>query len=248
MSRESVDLYEYYDEDKRRKTTYVQMSELMLREVRKGRLVVGAFHGHPGFFVFPARRALAIASAEGYQTAMIPAISAPDCMFADLRVDPGRFGCQILMASRVFSADVIVATTGHVVFLQVSAVGDRRFSYSGYKDNKLGLFFERLIEFTKKARMPSITWRPYSQGWSPKSGSGSLRNIEMRRSSGQFGRHAVPAAERPPFLLTDHRASLHERHRIRSIRKKCDCRPRAPSDTGQIHSEDGFARALRGYG
>lgn len=146
LSRESVDLYEYYDEDKRRKTTYVQMSELMLREVRKGRLVVGAFHGHPGFFVFPARRALAIAAAEGFQTAMIPAISAPDCMFADLRVDPGRFGCQILMASRVFSADVIVATTGHVVFLQVSAVGDRRFSYSGYKDNKLGLFFERLIE------------------------------------------------------------------------------------------------------
>jgi precorrin-6B methylase 1 len=145
-SRESVDLYEYYDEGKRRKITYVQMAELMLREVRKGRRVVGAFHGHPGFFVFPARRALAIASAEGYETAMIPAISAPDCMFADLRVDPGRFGCQTLMANRVFSADSIIATTGHVVFLQVSAVGDKGFSYSGYKHNKLDLFFERLIE------------------------------------------------------------------------------------------------------
>jgi precorrin-2 methylase len=145
-SREAVDLYEYYGEGKERKVTYVQMAELMLREVRRGRSVVGAFHGHPGMFVSPARRALAIAAAEGYETALIPAISAPDCLFADLRVDPGVLGCQIIMASKLLRKETIIATTGHVVLLQVGAVGDNGFSFSGYKNNKLDLLFERLID------------------------------------------------------------------------------------------------------
>lgn len=147
LNSRAVDLYEYYDDGKERRITYVQMAELMLAEVRKGRSVVGVFHGHPGIFVRPARRALAIASAEGYETALLPAISSPDCLFADLRVDPGVFGCQIIMASRILSGKAIVASTGHVVVLQVSAVGDRGFSFSGgYKENKLDGFFRCLID------------------------------------------------------------------------------------------------------
>ncbi len=146
LSRRAIDLYEYYGNGKERKVTYVQMAELMLRELRRGLSVVGVFHGHPGNFVLPARRALAIAAAEGYKTALIPAISAPDCLFADLRVDPGVFGCQILMASRVFATDTIIATSGHVVFLQVSAVGDKGFSFTGYNNGKLPEFFGRLME------------------------------------------------------------------------------------------------------
>src|ERR1700733_1521532 len=59
-----VDLYKYYDDGKNRSETYVQMAELMLRDVRLGLDVVGVFHGHPGYFVSPARRALAIADKE----------------------------------------------------------------------------------------------------------------------------------------------------------------------------------------
>jgi precorrin-2 methylase len=146
LNANAVDLYEYYGEGKRRNITYVQMAELMLRQVRLGLTVVGIFHGHPGYFVSPARRALAIASMEGYETALLPAVSAPDCMFSDLRVDPGVFGCQILMASHVFRKESIIAITGHVVFLQVAAVGDRGFSFSGYQNAKLETFFEKLVE------------------------------------------------------------------------------------------------------
>jgi precorrin-6B methylase 1 len=145
LNPNAVDLYEYYGEGKKRRITYVEMAELMLREVRRGLTVVGVFHGHPGYFVSPARRALAIASLEGHETATLPGVSAPDCMFSDLRVDPGVFGCQILMASRVFKEDCILATTGHLVFLQVGAVGDRGFSFSGYKNSTVSEFIEKLI-------------------------------------------------------------------------------------------------------
>jgi hypothetical protein len=59
------------------------MAELMLREISRRRNVVGVFHGHP------ARRALASAASEAYPIALLPAISAPDCLLADLRVDLG---------------------------------------------------------------------------------------------------------------------------------------------------------------
>ena len=146
LNANAVDLYEYYGEGKKRRITYVEMAELMLREVRRGLTVVGIFYGHPGYFVSPARRALAIADMEGHETAMLAAVSAVDCLFSDLRVDPGVFGCQVLMANRLLVGDSIVATTCHVVFLQVSAVGDPGFSFSGYKSANLAGFFDKLIE------------------------------------------------------------------------------------------------------
>jgi Tetrapyrrole (Corrin/Porphyrin) Methylases len=146
LNPNAVDLYEYYGEGKRRRITYVEMAELMLREVRRGLTVVGVFYGHPGYFVHPARRALAIAHMEGHETTMLAAVSAVDCLFSDLRVDPGVFGCQVLMANRLLTSDVILATTCHVVFLQVSAVGDSGFSFSGYKNANPGPFFDKLIE------------------------------------------------------------------------------------------------------
>jgi hypothetical protein len=146
LNPNAVDLYRYYDEGKPRRETYIQMAELMLREVRRNQSVVGVFHGHPGYFVLPARRALAIASSEGFRTALLPAISATDCLFADLRVDPGVRGCQILNASHVFLDDTVIATSCHLVFLQVGPAGDHGFSFSRYKNSGFPRFIERLIE------------------------------------------------------------------------------------------------------
>ena len=80
----AVDLYKYYNDGKPRHQTYTQMAEVMLREVRKGFFVVGVFYGHPGVFVNPSHRALAIANSEGFEAVMLPGVSAEDCLFADL--------------------------------------------------------------------------------------------------------------------------------------------------------------------
>jgi precorrin-2 methylase len=141
-----VDLRQYHEDQKVRKITYIQMAELMLRQVRLGKNVVGVFHGHPGVLVMAARRALAIAEIQGYETHLLPAVSSIDCLFADLRVDPANYGVQILKAGSVLEGDVPLATAGHVVILQVGFVGDPTFSFSGFKHTQHALFFERLIE------------------------------------------------------------------------------------------------------
>ena len=141
-----VDLRQYHEEEKVRKVTYIQMAELMLRQVRLGKNVVGIFHGHPGVLVMAARRALAIAEVQGYETHLLPAVSSIDSLFADLRVDPANYGVQILKAGSVLENEVPLATAGHVVILQVGFVGDPTFSFAGFKHTQHALFFERLIE------------------------------------------------------------------------------------------------------
>ncbi|KAG9091311.1 hypothetical protein FS749_016640 [Ceratobasidium sp. UAMH 11750] len=88
------DLSAFYDKDKHRYKSYVQMSEAMLKDVRAGQDVLGIFYGHPGVFVSPSHRALTLARREGYDAKMLPGISAEDYMFADLEFDPAQYGCM----------------------------------------------------------------------------------------------------------------------------------------------------------
>lgn len=141
-----VDLYAYYGEGKLRGITYVQMAELMLREVRKGRTVAGVFHGHPGFFVKAGRRAMAIAEMEGHEARLLPGISSIDCLFADLRVDPGYVGVEIVKASHLLQRGYMLSTDHHVVIVQVGSVGDNTFSFSGFKHAKVDRLFRKLID------------------------------------------------------------------------------------------------------
>ncbi|OAX30902.1 hypothetical protein K503DRAFT_806585 [Rhizopogon vinicolor AM-OR11-026] len=82
------DLSVFYDKNKSRYDSYIQMCEVMLKSVRAGQDVLGVFYGHPGVFVSPSHRAIAVAREEGYKAKMLPGISAEDYMFADLEFDP----------------------------------------------------------------------------------------------------------------------------------------------------------------
>lgn len=146
LNANAIDLRGYYGDDKERKTTYLQIAEVMLRQVRQGRHVVGVFAGHPGFLVMAARRALAIADMQGYEAQLLPAVSSIDCLFADLRIDPGLRGVQILKAGLVLRKEAALATTGHVILLQVDSVGDGTFSFEGFKHPQHEVFIQRLIE------------------------------------------------------------------------------------------------------
>jgi len=118
-------LQPYYREGMSRLRTYENMVEAMLTEVRAGRKVVGAFYGHPGVFALPPHRAIAQARAEGYAAHMDPGISAEDCLYADLAIDPGRVGCQHYEASQFMFYRRRVDTSAYLVLWQVGIAGDQ---------------------------------------------------------------------------------------------------------------------------
>jgi hypothetical protein len=140
----AIDLYEYYANSKARDETYIQMAEAMLAPVRTGLEVVGVFYGHAGSFVSPSRRALTIARSEGYKAVMLPGISAEDCLFADLLIDPSYPGAQTVEATDLIIRNRPLMTSGHVVIYQVGCVGQAGFTFQGYENNQFGYLSQRL--------------------------------------------------------------------------------------------------------
>jgi hypothetical protein len=118
-------LQPYYREGKSRLKTYRQWVELMMAELRAGQRVCGVFYGHPGIFAWSPHKVIEAARAEGYEARMEPGISAEDCLYADLGIDPGRFGCQHFEASQLLFYQRRIDPAGYLVLWQVGLVGDR---------------------------------------------------------------------------------------------------------------------------
>jgi len=125
MHRDVRSLQPYYEEGKSRMKTYRQWVELMMDEVRAGKRVCGVFYGHPGIFAWSPHKAIEVARAEGFKAHMEPGISAEDCLYADLGIDPGYFGCQHFEASQLLFYERRIDSTGYLVLWQVGLVGDR---------------------------------------------------------------------------------------------------------------------------
>jgi uncharacterized protein YabN with tetrapyrrole methylase and pyrophosphatase domain len=114
-----------YREGKPRMQTYRQMVDAMLTEVRGGKHVCGAFYGHPGVFAWPPHRAVELARREGYRAHMEPGISAEDCLYAELGIDPGKVGCQHYEASQLMLFRRVIDTSAYLILWQVGVAGDQ---------------------------------------------------------------------------------------------------------------------------
>jgi hypothetical protein len=117
-------LQPYYKEGKSRLKTYREWVALMMNDVRAGKRVCGVFYGHPGIFAWSPHKAIEMARAEGFEAYMEPGISAEDCLYADLGIDPGRFGCQHFEASQLLFYERRIDPAGYLVLWQVGLVGD----------------------------------------------------------------------------------------------------------------------------
>jgi uncharacterized protein YabN with tetrapyrrole methylase and pyrophosphatase domain len=116
-------LYDAYSTGKNRLESYEEMVQRMLAPVRAGMRVCVAFYGHPGVFVYPSHEAIARARTEGHSATMYPAISAEDCLFADLEVDPADFGCASYEATDFLVRPRRVDTSAALILWQAGGIG-----------------------------------------------------------------------------------------------------------------------------
>jgi uncharacterized protein YabN with tetrapyrrole methylase and pyrophosphatase domain len=116
-------LARHYEPGKDRSETYADMVEEILSGVRAGLDMAVAFYGHPGVFVDPGHAAVGRAREEGFPARMLPAISSEDCLFADLGIDPGGWGCQSYEATALLVYDYRVEPRALLVLWQVGFLG-----------------------------------------------------------------------------------------------------------------------------
>lgn len=138
-------LHDLYAPGVERRRIYEAMVEEIMAPVRAGLAVCAAFYGHPGVFGAPGHAAVRRARAEGFEARMLPGISAEDCLFADLGIDPARSGCQSYEATDFLVRHPPVDTGAVLILWQVSVLG-RSDSVDEPDLTKLPLLVERLLE------------------------------------------------------------------------------------------------------
>jgi hypothetical protein len=129
VNENAESLHVFYSVEKQRQGSYLEMVEHILSHVRKKKHVCAAFYGHPGVFAFPTHEAISRARREGFPARMLPGISAQDCLFADLGVDPAQTGCQTFEATEFLINNRVPDTSSSLILLQIGVIGD-----PGYKE------------------------------------------------------------------------------------------------------------------
>jgi uncharacterized protein YabN with tetrapyrrole methylase and pyrophosphatase domain len=135
-----------YGEGKDRLQTYNQMVERILECVRQGLRTCAVFYGHPGVFVYPSHEAVRRARKEGFSALMLPGVSAEDCLFADIGIDPAASGCQSYEATDWLFSLRRTDPSCTLVLWQIGVVGNTTFTAGEYDRSLLPLLIGKLMQ------------------------------------------------------------------------------------------------------
>nr|WP_255726531.1 SAM-dependent methyltransferase [Microvirga sp. ACRRW] len=160
-------LYDLYGEGKPRMQTYQEMVDRILTSVRAGERTVAAFYGHPGVYAYSSHESIRRARAEGYRARMLPGISAEDCLFADLGIDPSSNGCQSYEATDFLLNSRSVDNSAQLILWQAGLVGDLTFRRYAYDISAMPLLLEKLQLFYPRTHPVYLYEAPSVPGCEP---------------------------------------------------------------------------------
>jgi uncharacterized protein YabN with tetrapyrrole methylase and pyrophosphatase domain len=144
-NRTAESLSPFYSPEKLRRASYEGMVARILACVSERLDVCAAFYGHPGVFANPSHEAIRRARLAGYRAEMLPAVSAEDCLFADLGIDPGRSGCQSFEATEFLISRRRFDPRVPLILWQPALTGDLGYK-AAYGRDGLRILVEVLLE------------------------------------------------------------------------------------------------------
>ncbi|NVJ50494.1 MAG: methylase [Gammaproteobacteria bacterium] len=103
---------------------YQLMVKRVMTQLTTAHKVCVVFYGHPGIFVSPSHALIQQAKEQGYVAQMLPGISAEDCLFSDLGIDPASAGCQSYEASYFLLNQVTCNVQAPLILWQLGVLGD----------------------------------------------------------------------------------------------------------------------------
>jgi Tetrapyrrole (Corrin/Porphyrin) Methylases len=150
-----------YEFGKPRSESYELMVETILRSVRAGHQTAAVFYGHPGVFAFPPHEVIRRARSEGFRARMLAAVSAEDCLFADLGIDPAESGVQSLEATDFLLRMRSIDTSQALILWQIGVLGEWDFQGASYDLKALPMLVRKLRE-TYPSSHPAIVYEAAS--------------------------------------------------------------------------------------
>ena len=152
LNPNTIDLAEHYADGKSRLVTYNNMTDSIVEAVKNGKNVCAAFYGHPGVFVYASHQAIKILRSSGYNAHMEPGISAEDCLFADLNIDPAASGCMSIEATQFLFYRRSFDPYALTILWQIGLIGDHSLKLPQTNQYQLGmeLLKEALLQYFPK--------------------------------------------------------------------------------------------------
>ncbi len=142
-------LFDLYAVGKDRGQTYREMTARIVDAVRTGLRVCVVSYGHPGVFAYPFHAAIRELRAEGFDAEMLPAVSAEDCLIAELGIDPATAGCRSYEATDFLIYRRALDPTSGLILWQIGAIGELGYKSEGdrpWNPDGLSALTERLLE------------------------------------------------------------------------------------------------------
>lgn len=96
-----IDLCSFYAEGKDRLHTYREMAKAVVAGAIHDGPVAFGLYGHPTIFAFPPFVVKEVAESLGLTVDVLPGVSAMDCLFAELMIDPANGGLQMFEATEL---------------------------------------------------------------------------------------------------------------------------------------------------
>ena len=137
-------LMRFYGENKPRAETYRAIVETTMAYLRDGMRVCLAAYGHPGIMAVATHEVIRRARAQGLKARMLPAISAVDCLCADLGVDQVT-GCASYEATDFLLNVRTVDPAAHLILWQIGGLGDSTYKRHHYDIRGLTQLTGKLI-------------------------------------------------------------------------------------------------------
>lgn len=137
-----------YAVGKERRETYAEMIERIVGAVRESRRVCAVSYGHPGVAAYPLHESVRRVRGEGFAAEMLAGVSAEDCLFADLGVDPVAGGCCSYEATDFLVYRRTFDPAGNLVLWQIGVIAEPGFKREDRAWNLDGVVVltEKLLE------------------------------------------------------------------------------------------------------
>ncbi|MCD6040377.1 MAG: putative uroporphyrinogen methylase [Gammaproteobacteria bacterium] len=119
-----------------RSKSYQAISEYIIKCLMEEKDLCVVFYGHPSVFAEPGLDAIKKADGLGIRTRILPGISAEDCLFADLKIDPGSSGCQSFETTDFLVRQRRFDPSSHLILWQVGIIGN--LGHTQVIDNEFG--------------------------------------------------------------------------------------------------------------
>ncbi|KTD63238.1 tetrapyrrole methylase [Legionella santicrucis] len=142
-AKQSESLDPIYFSHSQRIEAYKALTKYIIEEYYKVSILCVVFYGHPTVLADSGLNAVKHIKKDGGNAIILPAVSAQDCLFSDLEIDPGDRGCFSIEATELVLFERKIDIHAHIILWQVANFGKSDRS----KVSKLSILKDYLYEY-----------------------------------------------------------------------------------------------------